>query len=82
MPGDPLKTFARNLRMARKEQGLTQERLADLSEMNLVHYGRIERAETEPGIRTVVRIANALGVPVSALVEGDYVEPQPRRCRD
>lgn len=64
---DALEEFSRNLRRLRKERGLTQERLAELSGLHLTDVGRIERAERDPGVRTVTRLAGGLGVPVPEL---------------
>jgi transcriptional regulator with XRE-family HTH domain len=64
---DALDEFSRNLRRLRKERGLTQERLAELSGLHLTDVGRIERAERDPGVRTVARLATGLGVPALEL---------------
>lgn len=64
---DPLEEFSRNLRRLRNERGLTQERLAELSGLHLTDVGRIERAERDPGVRTVARLASGLGVPIVEL---------------
>lgn len=45
--------------------------LAELGSRTLVHtayLGAVERAEVEPGLRTMTRIAAGLGMPLSALV--------------
>jgi transcriptional regulator with XRE-family HTH domain len=67
---DPLPTFGSNLRRARLAQGLSQERLAHICGLNMTHVARIERAEREPGIRTVSKLAIGLGLPASVLFEG------------
>jgi transcriptional regulator with XRE-family HTH domain len=64
---DPLEDFSRNLRRLRQERGLTQERLAELSDLHLTDVGRIERAERDPGVRTAAKLANGLGVPLPEL---------------
>jgi transcriptional regulator with XRE-family HTH domain len=67
---DPLDTFASNLRRARQQQGLSQERLALAASLNMTHVAKIERSEREPGVRTVSKLATALGVSASELFEG------------
>jgi transcriptional regulator with XRE-family HTH domain len=67
---DALEAFARNLRAARAERGLSQERLAELSDLHMTDVGRIERAERDPGIRTAAKLARGLGVPLSSLLDG------------
>jgi transcriptional regulator with XRE-family HTH domain len=58
---DPLDTFAENLRRLREERGLSQERLAHIADLNTTHVAKIERIEREPGVRTVAKLAKALG---------------------
>lgn len=67
---DPLAVFASNLRRLRLERELTQERLAQLSDLHMTDVGRIERGERDPGVRTITRLAGGLGVEVAALFEG------------
>jgi transcriptional regulator with XRE-family HTH domain len=64
---DPLDIFAANLRRIRQERGLSQERLAHDAGLNTTHVAKIERTEREPGVRTVAKLANALGVPAAEL---------------
>lgn len=51
-----------NIRRIRKEQGLTIEDLAFYAETTSSHLGRIERGKTNPTVKTLQRIAKALGV--------------------
>lgn len=67
---DPLDIFAANLRRLRQERGLSQEGLAHDAGLNTTHVAKIERTEREPGVRTVAKLANALGVPAAELFEG------------
>lgn len=67
---DALEAFARNLRRAREDAGLTQERLAELADLHMTDVGRIERAERDPGVRTVAKLAKGLGVRPGQLLEG------------
>lgn len=67
---DPLLTLAANVRQHRLDQGLTQERLAELSDLHMTDIGRIERAERDPGVRTLAKLASGLGVPLALLVAG------------
>jgi transcriptional regulator with XRE-family HTH domain len=67
---DALQVFAGNMRRLRTEAGLTQEALADRSGVDFASVGRIERAERDPGVRTVARLAAGLGVePVQLFVD-------------
>ncbi len=67
---DALEVFARNLRSARLERGLTQERLAGLADLHMTDVARIERRERDPGIRTAAKLAAGLGVPLADLLRG------------
>ena len=64
------KAFARNVRRLRIERGLTQERLAALTELHRTYIGSIERAERNVSIDNMARIARALKVSLAALLEG------------
>ncbi len=67
---DPLPQFGSNLRQARLEQGLSQERLAHLCGLNMTHVARIERGEREPGVRTVSKLTRGLEIPATVLFKG------------
>jgi transcriptional regulator with XRE-family HTH domain len=71
----PLEAFADNVRRIRHEQGLTQERLAELAGLHLSDIARIETLRRDPGVKVVAKIAHGLGVPTSTLFEG--VEHRP-----
>lgn len=70
MSGDPLESFAKNLRAARLEAGLTQEGLALAVGTDLSNVSRYENADREPGVRMVVRLASALNVSPGRLFDG------------
>ena len=57
----------RRLRSAR--QGLSQEKLAVDAEIDLTYLGGIERGRRNPSLLVMVRIAEALGVEVTELLE-------------
>lgn len=51
----------------RKSQGVSQEELAHRSEIDRSYMSAIERGTQNPGVMMVVKIAKAMGVPVSEL---------------
>lgn len=56
------------IRRLRKEQGLTQEKLAEISNQEPSNISHIERGATKLSLPTIVNIANALGVTVDDLL--------------
>jgi transcriptional regulator with XRE-family HTH domain len=67
---DPLDAFAANVRRTRRHRGLTQERLAELSDLHMTDIARIETQRRDPGIRVVVKLAYGLNVTASELLDG------------
>lgn len=68
-PREALSRFGRRLRQMRVEQGLSQERLALLAEIDRSYLGGIERGEHNVALLNVFKISRALGVPVKALFD-------------
>jgi transcriptional regulator with XRE-family HTH domain len=66
----PLDTFARNLRRAREQAGLSQEALAERAGMHRNAVALLETGKREPRLSTIVRLAKALGVKTSDLLKG------------
>lgn len=67
---DPLEGFTTNLRARRRELGLSQEAVALEAFMDQSQYSRIERGQVDPSIRTLTRVARALGATPSELLRG------------
>lgn len=63
------------IRSLRKERGLSQEKLAELSDVHRNFIGFIERGERNVGIRTVIALAQAMGLHPSSLLAGCAFEP-------
>lgn len=59
---DYIKAFGKNIQKLRKEARLTQEELANDSDIPLSQIGRIERGEVNTTISTLYVIAKALDV--------------------
>jgi len=66
----PVERFASNLRRERERAGLSQEALAEATELHRTEVSLLERAGREPRLTTMVKLAGGLGVPLSVLVEG------------
>nr|WP_247711995.1 helix-turn-helix transcriptional regulator [Qipengyuania qiaonensis] len=56
------------IRAARLECGLSQEALADASEIDRSHMGKIERGERNVSFLNLARVAAALRMSVAALL--------------
>ncbi len=56
------------IRTLRNEQKLSQENLAEKSELHPTYIGRIERAEVNVTITALNRIASALGMKITELL--------------
>lgn len=73
MPSQPsipaqLASFGANLRRERVAQGITQEKLAELVDLNIRTVQKIEAGETNILLTTAIRLQKALGCPWESLV--------------
>lgn len=59
------------IRELREEKGLTQVRLAVAADMNPATLNRIEMGKANPNLKTLERLADALDITVSRLLEDD-----------
>ncbi|MEY2891078.1 MAG: hypothetical protein RJA98_986 [Pseudomonadota bacterium] len=60
--------FGAAVRSLREGRGWSQERLAGRAELNRSYMGEIERATVMPSLATAAKLAQALEVPLSALL--------------
>ncbi len=66
---DPRERFGEHLRSVRAAQGLSQEELADLSGLNRTYVGSVERGERNVSLLNIYKLATALGVAPSTLLD-------------
>ena len=59
---DMRKLVGRNVRVARDERGMTQERLADVSGFSQQYISDLERGRRNPTIVSLYELAQALSV--------------------
>ncbi len=59
--------IGQKIRIERTKKGLSQEKLAELTEMSIKTLGKIERGQTDFVISNLISIANALDVDISEL---------------
>jgi transcriptional regulator with XRE-family HTH domain len=57
-----LKNLGIHIRQLREKKSISQEYLANLCDIPKIQIGRIERAEINTTVRTLVKIANALEI--------------------
>ena len=62
--------FGARVRARRRELGLSQEALAEGSELHWTFIGQVERGQRNLSLHNILRIAQALGVDPGELVRG------------
>lgn len=72
--------LGRNVFMARRRAGFSQEALGALASLHRTEVGMVENGARLPRVDTFIRLASALGVGAGELLEGiDWVVPAPSR---
>lgn len=61
---DILKLFGSNLKTLRLEKGLSQEKLAELSELHRTYISSIELGKRNVSLKNIDAISKALDVPI------------------
>ena len=64
-----IQTIGQRIRNYRVQQGLSQERLAELAGVHPTYIGQIERGEKNLTIESLEKITCALNVPLSRMTE-------------
>lgn len=70
MRKDPRAAFGERLRNLRKVTRLSQEELADRAGLHRTYVGAVERGERNVSLVNIVKLARALKVAPSTLLEG------------
>lgn len=63
------KLIGRRIAKELKQQGISQEKLAELADMHRTFIGVLERGETNPTVETAYRISLALNVKLEVLLK-------------
>ncbi len=71
---DPPHVLASNVYGLRKHRGLTQDQLAEAVGVRQPRIAEVERGDANPRLLTLSKLAFALGVPVGALLDPDYLD--------
>lgn len=61
------KKIGKRIKYLREQKHLTQEKLAEISEISLDYLGKIEVNINRPGLLTLLKIANALEISMEEL---------------
>jgi transcriptional regulator with XRE-family HTH domain len=61
--------YGRALRELRIERGLSQERLAQVANLDRTYVSGIERGERNPSLANILKLADALGIPLAKWAE-------------
>ena len=69
MAADPRRQFGKHLRELRLERKLSQEKLAELADLHRNYVGGVERGERNVSLINIVKLAHALAVKPSKLIE-------------
>ena len=65
-----LSHFGKKVQAVRSGQQISQEKLAELSELDRTYISSVERGQRNISILNIIKIADALGVKASSLLEG------------
>ncbi|EGQ8132128.1 MULTISPECIES: helix-turn-helix domain-containing protein [Vibrio harveyi group] len=65
-----LKSFGERVKSLRVELGMSQERLAESSGLHRTYIGSLERGQRNVSYLNILKIAAALGISASVLLEG------------
>jgi transcriptional regulator with XRE-family HTH domain len=68
-PSDPRISFGKRVRELRVEIGLSQEKLAELSDLHRNYVGGVERGERNVSLVNIVKLARALRTKPADLLE-------------
>ena len=61
--------IGKRIKYLRKQKHFTQENLAEKSGLSLDYIGKIEANINHPGIKAILKIANALDIPIKELFD-------------
>ncbi len=61
--------LGKRIKSLRESSHLTQEKLAEKCGISLDYLGKIEVCINKPGLKTLIKISNALDIPIKALFD-------------
>jgi transcriptional regulator with XRE-family HTH domain len=78
---DDLRLLGLRIRQLRRKADLTQEQLAEHSEIHYKFLGGIERGTENATLLVLTKIAQSLGVPLPRLFDYDVLAENPKQIR-
>lgn len=66
------KLLGKRIKLLREKKGLTQEKLAEKAGLSLDFVGKIEVNINKPGLKSLIKIANALDVELKELFDFSF----------
>jgi transcriptional regulator with XRE-family HTH domain len=69
MATDPRSAFGKRMREIRLKRKLSQEKLAELADLHRNYVGVLERGRQNPSLMIIIKLARALDVPPSKLID-------------
>jgi transcriptional regulator with XRE-family HTH domain len=76
---DPKLAFGKAVRELRLAKGISQEKLAELADIHRTYVGDVERGTRNIALVNMTRLAAALGVPLSKLIERMERQAEPEK---
>lgn len=74
--------LAENIRTFREQKHFSQKELANAIEVAATQYSRVESGKVMPSLKTLIKIAKILDVPLDALVNADSNTTQEVNIKD
>lgn len=62
-------SFGRRVRLLRQAKGISQEKLAEISELDRTYIGGIERGERNPSLKNILKISFSLEIAPAQLFQ-------------
>ena len=66
------KFLGKKIKLLRESRGLTQEKLAEKASLSLDFVGKIEVNINKPGLKSLIKISNALDVELKELFDFSF----------
>jgi len=73
---DILEKLGRSIKASRKAAGLTQAKLAEMTDLSDNFIALVERGQRSPSIHTLDKIATALDIPLAEFFQFEEADPE------